>query len=239
MCPKSYKSQRIISYLGSQLWMFLSQNTVSSLAFFPTLQIYSTCSLAHHGTIPDSMSTDIFFDLPEPNPTMGHPPSAFPTSPTVYEAQLLEDQSVWGLAQWKFRCHNVITSSCCLLLLCWGILLSVILTVAIWRTSVFKLPSSLSTDHQTTYLNSSSSFFFFTKMIQFNMCELHQLNLSSIRTTYLYIFFFVLIFTFKEETASLCPRSVILKLGWMLESTPLCGLEPHSYKQLGDIRYFT
>lgn len=161
MCPKSYKSQRIISYLGSQLWMFLSQNTVSSLAFFPTLQIYSTCSLAHHGTIPDSMSTDIFFDLPEPNPTMGHPPSAFPTSPTVYEAQLLEDQSVWGLAQWKFRCHNVITSSCCLLLLCWGILLSVILTVAIWRTSVFKLPSSLSTDHQTTYLNSSSSFFFF------------------------------------------------------------------------------
>lgn len=160
MCPKSYKSQRIISYLGSQLWMFLSQNTVSSLAFFPTLQIYSTCSLAHHGTIPDSMSTDIFFDLPEPNPTMGHPPSAFPTSPTVYEAQLLEDQSVWGLAQWKFRCHNVITSSCCLLLLCWGILLSVILTVAIWRTSVFKLPSSLSTDHQTTYLNSSSSFFF-------------------------------------------------------------------------------
>ena len=54
-------------------------------------------------------------------------------------------------------------------------------------------------------------------MIQANMCELHQLNLSSIYIISLYIFCFVLIFTFQEEGVSWCPASAILKLGCRLE----------------------
>lgn len=39
-------------------------------------------------------------------------------------------------------------------------------------------------------------------MIQANMCEFHQLNLSSIQMIYPYIIFLVLIFRFKEERVS-------------------------------------
>lgn len=39
-------------------------------------------------------------------------------------------------------------------------------------------------------------------MIQANMCEFRQLNLSSIQMIYPYIIFLVLIFRFKEERVS-------------------------------------
>lgn len=54
-------------------------------------------------------------------------------------------------------------------------------------------------------------------MIQANICELHQLNLSSIYIIFFYICCFILIFTFQGEGVSWCSTSVILKFGCMLE----------------------
>lgn len=95
--------------------------------------------------------------------------------------------------------HNSFIIPCCPSLLCCRSLFHAPLMVAIWGASVFKLPSPCSADNQITCL---IYFFFLTKMIQANMCEFHQLNLSSIQMIYPYIIFLVLIFRFKEERVS-------------------------------------
>ena len=81
--PKSYRSQRIVSHVGSRLWMLLSQTTTSWLAFFPTLRTYSACSLTDRTTTLDSMETHVLFLWPSwVQPNRGSPSINFPSIST-------------------------------------------------------------------------------------------------------------------------------------------------------------
>ena len=194
MLTKRYRSLKIIFQLGFQLLKFLSLTTTLQV-FSPTVQIYSACFLTNHSPTLDSMVNWLL-------------PLTF-LSPwiTLHQLSLHLNQSMKPsykrtnlceiLAQRTPR-HNNIIIPCCLSLLCCRSLFHVPLMIAIWGASVFKLPSSHSTDNQINCL----IFFFLTKMIQANMCEFHQLNLSSIQMIYPYIIFLVLIFRFKEERVS-------------------------------------
>lgn len=154
MCPKSYRSWRIIFQLGSQLWMFLSLPT-TLLVFSPTHQIYSTCFLTNHSPTLDSIVNWLPLLLTFLSPWITlHQLSVHlhqSMKPSFKRTNLCE-----VLPQPRPR-HNIITIPYCLSLLCYGTLSCVPLIVAIWGASVCKLPYSLSTDDQPICL----IFFFF------------------------------------------------------------------------------
>lgn len=193
MLTKRYRSWRIIFHLGFRLLMFLSLTTTLQVVS-PTVQIYSACFLTNHSPTPDSMVNGLLpLTFVSPWITLHHPIHLYQSMKPSYKRTNLCEI----LAQQIPR-HNNIVIPCCPSLLCYRSLFHVPLMLAIWEASVFKLPSSHSTDNQITCL----IFLFFTKMIQANMCEFHQLNLSSIQMIYPYIIFLVLIFRFKEERVS-------------------------------------
>ena len=148
MLTKRYRSLRIIFQLGFQLLKFLSLTTTLQV-FSPTVQIYSACFLTNHSPTLDSMVNWLL-------------PLTF-LSPwiTLHQLSLHLNQSMKPsykrtnlceiLAQRTPR-HNNIIIPCCLSLLCCRSLFHVPLMIAIWGASVFKLPSSHSTDNQINCL---------------------------------------------------------------------------------------